>query len=201
MEFRRVLFRSPKNVLYLEWFERLDACQQLLRGEKELKHLRALIVLGMQAQQQRILWLKVFRLVPKYQVKWAEHATLHVYRMMLVVLGWERAGWVHEPRLRSFNNQLADLCAQAAAAVHKGQPLDRRVFPSRDGLIALLQQSLSAEGATDQALARQWSAALPLFNEFYDVLESLTQTDCLSRLSPENEPHAQSEMSAHQQDT
>ncbi len=186
--------RRPKNVLYLEWLERLDACQQLLRGEKELKHLRALIVLGMQAQQQRILWLKVFRLVPKHQVKWAEHATLHVYRMMLVVLGWERAGWVHEPRLRSFNNQLADLCAQAAAAVHKGQPLDRRVLPSRDGLIALLQQSLSAEDATDQALARQWSAALPLFNEFYDVLESLTQTDGLSRLSPEKEPLAQSDI-------
>src|SRR5690625_4404021 len=29
--------RRPKNVLYLEWLERLDACQQLLRGEEELK--------------------------------------------------------------------------------------------------------------------------------------------------------------------
>src|SRR5699024_10695807 len=193
--------RRPKKVLYLELFERLNTCQLVLLGERGLKDLRALIALGLEEQQKRIGWLRVFRLVPKQQVAWAEHATLHAYRMMLAILGWERSGWLHEPQLRTLNHRLAAACAQAAAALHQGQPLKQEDLPQLKELQELLRQGLSTaqivqtHTATEDLLdISDESSPARLLNELYEGLLALAQTQHLSHLSPEKEPFAQSDI-------
>lgn len=175
--------RRPKKVLYLELFERLNTCHEVLRGNKGLKELRALLAVGLEEQQKRIGWLRVFRLVPKHQVAWSEHATLHTYRMMLAVLGWERSGWLHKPELYALNQRLAAVCALGAAALHKGEPLECADLPRLEELQELLHQGLPQ--LSDE------SSAVRLLNELYEGLLALTQTQHFSNLSPEKEPFAQ----------
>ncbi len=178
--------RRPKKVLYLELFERLHLCQQVLLQQKGLNALRDLLALGMEAQQKRIVWLRVFRLVPKQQVRWAEHATLHAYRMMLAVLAWDREGWLTDPRAAQLNQQLAELCLHAAHAVHQGQPLAAQLIPSPQQLKAKL-----IEGGSQAGQPIDLEIPSLLLDEFYAVFSALSQQDNFSKLDAEKEPFAQ----------
>lgn len=182
--------RRPKKVLYSELRHRLYMCQQVLLQQKTLNELRDLLSLGMEEQQKRVLWLKVFHLVPKKQVHWAEHATLHVYRMMLAVLGWERAGLLHQPDLNDLNLALADMCMQAADALEHGQPLNLDLFPSRAQLHTMLKQVVEQE-----VQGIDLNNSFVLLDEFYDVLVALSQTEeGFSKLDAVKEPFAQSDI-------
>src|SRR5690625_2952886 len=182
--------RRPKKVLYSELRHRLYMCQQVLLQQKTLNELRDLLSWGMEEQQKRVLWLKVFNSVPKKQVHWAEHATLHVYRMMLAVLGWERAGLLHQPDLNDLNLALADMCMQAADALEHGQPLNLDLFPSRAQLHTMLKQVVEQE-----VQGIDLNNSFVLLDEFYDVLVALSQTEeGFSKLDAVKEPFAQSDI-------
>lgn len=216
--------RRPKNVLLFELQQRLLACQRVLDNEllsqsaptptptisKEaaLSQLRDFVVLGMDEQQKRIGWLKAFRLVPKKQVHWAEHTTLNVYALMLAVLNWDRAGYLHDPNMQAINRQLAQACGAAAQAVRKGQSVEKNSifeplvawadFGAQNGTYQFLQQNEISTTLAAQMGAEEGQKGCmqqrAILAELAGSLLALTPVEHYSHLTPEKEPFAQADI-------
>lgn len=170
--------RRPKKVLLFELEQRLLSCQKLLLQQEQIPELRAFIDQGMEVQQKRIGWLKLFRLAPKLRIQWAEHSTLNIYRLMLALLAWERSGAMHQPAATKLNLWLAEACQQAAAFVVRGQSA---VFTPALVLSEEQQRDLATLGPENGKI----------FTEMLLALNALTKTQDFSSLQPEKIPFAQ----------
>src|SRR5690625_3157899 len=155
--------RRPKNVLFCELEQRLLTCQKVLNQQESIHALREYLGEGMQAQQKRIGWLKLFRLAPKWQVQWAEHATLNIYRLMLAIVACERLGGLHHRKAQELNRQLAKASYQAAQYVKVGQVVKSlETMPD----FSVIENNIENQAA----------------KEIYEALCALMQTDHFSQI-------------------
>lgn len=166
--------RRPKAVLYFELTQRLKCCAALVQCEHELDSVRGFIAQGIEAQQKRISWLKLFYLAPKAEIKWVEHATLQIYRLMLAILAWQRSGALQLGAYEDFNRWLAQQLTLAAQALSKGEvPAIETSIPK-----GFLPANVNAEQQNYLA-------------EIESTLAALCQDKELSRIEAEKEPLAQ----------
>lgn len=117
-----VFGRRPKHVLLAEMARRLTLSAQYLEQSIAADALKEEVLAGIEAQQKRAQWLKLFKLVPAGWQPWFDHAVVHSYGVLFTT--YAQGANLPEP----YRLELAQACKAAATSLQQAQRPSRFAF-------------------------------------------------------------------------
>lgn len=103
--------RNPRTLLLQEMATRLDlAAAVLQRSGVHAEQAQENLLSGIEQQQKRVRWLRVFHLAPRFWQPWYAHAVIHNYGVLLAACRWSQA----HAETTVNTERLAQACSQAA---------------------------------------------------------------------------------------
>lgn len=142
----------PHKVLRRELAARMRLAASALLDQADAQALWADLALGVAVQQKRLLWVRLFHLVPAQEQAILEPAILNTYRILLAVAALREQDLTNEQ-----GQDWAQACRQWALDLEQGRVPDVGVLPaSPQGAGAAMDlwlalEALAGGGATDKA--------------------------------------------------
>ena len=153
ISFNLIAGRQPQAVLVNEVAGRLELAAQSLQQQASAQQVRAMVAEGIESQQKRLKWLKLFHFVPKKRQQDLAVAVIQSYQILLASLALTTQTTVPTKRQLQQQQQLATACLLAARQLRqskslptsyfKGQAPDFSLTPYQD--IAHALNTLSSE--------------------------------------------------------
>lgn len=128
ISFSLIAGRKPQVVLVNEVAMRLELAAQSLQQQTSVQQVHAMVTEGIESQQKRLKWLKLFHLVPKKRQQDLAVAVIQSYQVLLASLAIANQTTVLTECQRQQQQQLAEACLLVARQLRQNKPVSASCF-------------------------------------------------------------------------